>query len=190
MNETATLPIDPDAPPAGIGEFYEVVNGQFVEPPTMGVHENFLASLLLVVIGNYAIERKLGRVISETLFWISHEKRLQRRPDLAFVSTERWPLNRRVPYAAAWDVIPDLAVEVVSASNTFDDVVEKVEDYFQAGVRRVWVISPARGKLYDYVSDTLVKILTAADTLDGGDVLPGFQLKLGDLFNEPAGTAE
>ncbi len=59
---------------------------------------------------------------------------------------------------------------------------EKVEEYFRAGVERVWVVFPGAKKVYVYESPTSVRILTAADTLDGGPVLPGFQLPLANLF--------
>jgi Uma2 family endonuclease len=191
MSDSATLPIDLDAPPPGIGEFYEVVNGQFVEPPLMGAYENCIASALLEAIAlDFARGTRTGWLVIEVLFKLVRTPRLERRPDLAFVSYDRWLADRRIPRGATWDIVPDLAVEVVSASNTFDDVLERVDDYFQAGVRRVWAISPARGKVYEYESDTQVKVFAPTDTLGGGDVLPGFQLKLGNLFNEPAGTPE
>jgi Uma2 family endonuclease len=79
------------------------------------------------------------------LFRIDPARGLERRPDLAFISHERWPLERRAPMAAAWEVVPDLAVEVVSPTNTANDVQDKVRDYCRAGVRLLWVVYPLHG---------------------------------------------
>ena len=64
-------------------------------------------------------------------------------------------------------------------------MIEKIDDYFASGVRRVWVIYPLYAKFYDYESPTSVRILTRYDTLGGGEVLPGFQLPLSELFEVP-----
>ena len=81
-------------------------------------------------------------------------------------------------------MIPDLAVEVISQSNTADQVAIKIEEYFQAGVSAVWVIYPVSNKVYVYDSPTRVRILQVGDDLDGGDLLPGFRVALSTLFEE------
>ena len=87
--------------------FYEVVDGQIVELPPMGVYETRIATLLALAIGSVVEPRKLGRVVVETMFWLNRSGEPQRRPDLAFVSAKRWPLNRKLPRGEAWDVVPD-----------------------------------------------------------------------------------
>ena len=72
------------------------------------------------------------------------------------------------PELAAWDVVPNLAIEVVSPTNTANGVMEKTKEYFEAGVERVWVIYPEFAEIYDYDSPTSVRILTRDQTLDGG----------------------
>ena len=119
------------------------------------------------------------------LFLIDKPRNLQRRPDVSFVSFQRWPKGKPVPPTPAWEVVPDLAVEIVSPSNDAYEVLEKVEEYFACGVQRVWVIYPPFSKVYDYASTTSVRILTGADHLSGGEVLPGFELPLSELFEEP-----
>ena len=84
--------------------------------------------------------------------------------------------------------VPDLAVEVLSQSHTADQVAIKIEEYFQAGVRVVWVIYPVNNKVYVYDSPTRVRILQVGDTLEGGDLLPGFQVRLSTLL-EAGGEA-
>ncbi len=161
---------------------YEVVGGQMLEKPAMGVVESLLASLLLRRMANHADENQLGRVVAETLFLLDPGLGLKRRPDLAFVSTQRWPLRRRVPRTEAWEVVPDLAVEIVSLTNTAEQVAQKIEDYFRSSVRQVWVVYPGTSKIYLYDTPTSVRILQVGDDLDGGSVLPGFRLAVEDLF--------
>ena len=167
---------------------YEVVDNQVRELPPMGVEEGLLASTLMRILSNFAWNAGLGEVVSEILFLLIAAKKLQRRPDLAFVSFQRWPRGRRVPNSAAWEVVPNLAVEVVSPTNLANEVLERIEDYFRSGVERVWVIYPTVAKLYDYDAPSSVRILTRDQTLEGGALLPGFQLPLTELFeNESSG---
>jgi Uma2 family endonuclease len=178
----AEPPLIPAVPAADDDVLYEVVNGQRVELPPMGAYEVDLASILLQFLGPFARAQNLGRVVVEMLFLIDATARLQRRPDVAFVSYQRWPRGRRVPHANAWDVVPDLAVEVVSPTNTAYEVVEKVQDYFRTGVQRVWVVYPNVEQVYLYDSPTQVRVLMRTDELDGEALLPGFRLPVATLF--------
>ena len=112
----------------------------------------------------------------------------KRRPDVAFVSYDRWPRQRRIPRAEAWDVVPNLVVEVISPSDRGNDIVDKVAEYFRAGVACVWVIFPSQEQGYVYTSPTQVRILTRPDELHGEPVLPHFRLSLVSLFDEVAET--
>jgi Uma2 family endonuclease len=163
-------------------KFYEVVDGRFVENPPMGALESVFASSLQNLMGPIAESNGLGRVATETLFLIDRARNLKRRPDLAFVSDQRWSLMRPVPRTEAWDVVPDLTVEFISQTNNADQVAIKIEEYFQAGVRVVWIIYPVTSKVYVYTSPTSVAILQLGDELDGGEVVPGFQVALSTLF--------
>lgn len=173
----STYPMIPSDPP-----LYEVVNGREVELPPMGIPANWITSRLQVRLGLYAEERKLGQVIAETLFILDRTRNLRRRPDLAFVSAGRWPLDRPLPEAPAWDVIPDLAVEVISPTDLYQEVVGKVREYFYAGVRAVWIVLPRERQVYVYSSPIRVEILDETADFHGGDVLPGFRLQLGNVF--------
>ena len=126
----------------------------------------------------------LGCVVPEMLFLLEDSPELKRRPDLAFVSAERWPIGKRVPRTEAWDVIPDLAVEFISQSNSADEVAGKIDEYFHAGVRQVWVVYPVTSKVQVYESPTRVKILQLGDELQGDPLIPGFRLPLSELFGE------
>lgn len=161
---------------------FEVVDGRIVEVEPMGAFESVLASYLLPHLASSS--RRLGRAVMETLFCLNPTTRLERRPDLAFVSYERWPRDQKVPRKVSWEVVPDLAVEVVSPTNSADEVLVKVREYFSAGCLRVWVIYSAEEQVYVYRSPTEVRILTKNDTLDGESVLPDFKLPLVNLFDE------
>jgi Uma2 family endonuclease len=162
---------------------YEVVNGNPTEK-VVGAQQIEIACILAQALASFAKPNRLGRALTEMIFRIDQAKDLQRRPDAAFISDARWPFRRRVPDVAVWDLVPDLAIEVVSSSNTAYEVQEKVHDYFEAGVSRVWVVYPKQREVYDYASATRVRILASEQGLDGGDLLPGFRLPLAALFED------
>jgi Uma2 family endonuclease len=163
-------------------KFYEVVDGEIVENPPMGARESILASFLQDLVSPVARSNRLGRVVTETLFLLDPSRKLKRRPDLAFVSAQRWALKRPVPETEAWEVVPDLAVEVISKNNSAYTVARKIDEYFDAGARGVWVVYPITSKVYVYDSPTRVRILQLGDELDGEEVIPGFHVALSTLF--------
>ena len=150
----------------------------------MGAYDVRLATILTVHLETFARQHQLGRTVSEMLFDLGPTVRRKRRPDVAFVSYERWPRQRRVPRTEAWEVVPNLAVEVVSPSDRGNDIVDKVSEYFSVGVECVWVVFPSQEQVYIYESPSRVRILTRADELRGEPVLPHFRLPLTALFDE------
>jgi Uma2 family endonuclease len=163
---------------------YEIVAGERKELAPMSAREVGLASLLVSYLVIDGLERGLGRAVSEMLFDLRPHLDRSRRPDVAFVSYDRWPRSRLIPRINAWPVVPDLAVEIVSPTNTFDEVIEKMQEYFQAGSRLVWVVIPGPREVYAYTSPTGVHIFTRADELTANPVLPEFRLPLEKLFEE------
>jgi Uma2 family endonuclease len=161
---------------------YEVIDGKCVEKPPTSSRESHLASILVTLLGHHAWVADLGRVEGEMLFKFFPDQNRIRRPDVAFVSFERWPKTRRVPASHGWEVVPDLAVEVVSPTDGADELLERIEEYFLAGVRRVWAIFPGRRHVFDYASVTAISVLRVGDRIEGGDLLPGFEVTLADLF--------
>jgi Uma2 family endonuclease len=175
---------EPPAVSARPGEepLYEVVNGERVELPAMSIYASWITARLGYRLGPFAEEHALGTVVTEALFILDAERDLRRRPDLAFVSVERWPLSLDIPETGDWQVIPDLAVEVLSPNDLWQEVWAKMQEYFRMGVRQVWIILPAAKQVCVYTSPTEVRILTASDELDGGPLLPGFRLPVASLF--------
>jgi len=163
---------------------YEVVDDQVVELAPMGAYEVWLATALTEALRRFARQHHLGRAVQVMLFDFGAAMQRKRRPDVAFVSYERWPPQQRVPRTEAWSVVPNLAVEVVSPTDRADDLMNKINEYFGAGVERVWVVFPAQEHVYIYESPTTVRILTRADAVHGEPILPHFRLPLAAFFDD------
>ncbi|MBV9125846.1 MAG: Uma2 family endonuclease [Planctomycetes bacterium] len=163
------------------GKLFELVEGVLVEK-AVGFIESGLAGFLLGVLNAFVLPRNLGIVTGEA-GTVELMPGLVRIPDVAFTRWERLP-GRRYPTAPIPRLAPNLAVEVLSQSNTPGEMAAKRQDYFTAGVELVWEIDPDLRTVAVYTSTTQVTSLTAADTLEGGSVLPGFTLPLQELFAE------
>jgi Uma2 family endonuclease len=182
---TITMPEATDSIEAVVGSdeiLYEVVDGQLVETPPMGAYPTKLATTLGVHLGSFLLSRPSGQLVIEAIF--RFDRRNQKRPDVAFVSFDRWAEGRRAPDGDPWDVIPDLAIEVVSKNDLAWEVLGKVHFYLKAGVRSVWLVYPNVDVVHIFDSPTQVRVLTRDDVLDGGDVIPGFRLPLASLFEK------
>jgi Uma2 family endonuclease len=106
---------------------------------------------------------------------------LVRLPDVTFIAWERLP-NEEFPAEPIPDLAPDLAVEVLSKSNTRAEIERKLREYFAAGARLAWVLDPKSRTVRVHISPTEFRTLQEEDTLDGGEVLPGFQLPIREWF--------
>lgn len=189
MHAIATLePAAAAVGPAKEEPLYEVVNGQKVELPPISIYAAWIASRIDRRLGSHAETHGLGTVVVEGLFILDPVKDLRRRPDVAFVSAEKWPLDRPIPETGDWEMVPDLAVEVISPNDVFQDVLAKMREYFRLGVKQVWIVLPVDREIYVYDSPTDPHVLTAADELDGGTLLPGLRLPLGSLFQRQTQT--
>jgi Uma2 family endonuclease len=163
------------------GQLCELVDGTLVEKG-MGVRESLLAFALGGFLRDFVRPRNLGFLTGPdgTLrLW----EGLVRLPDVAFISWDRIP-GRRVPDEPIPDLAPDLAVEILSVSNTRAEMERKRGEYFRAGVPLVWEIEPRARTVTVYTALDKSTVLSANDVLDGGSVLPGFSLPLANLFGE------
>ena len=162
---------------------YELVDGVLVEK-TVGTYESYLAMVLGRLLGNFVQQNDLGIVLgADGMMRLAPG--LVRIPDVSFIAWERLP-GRRIPRDPIADLAPDLAVEVISKSNTPEEMDRKLSDYFAAAVRRVWyVYHTPRREVRVYASPEQHTVISEQHTLDGGDVLPGFTLELKQLFAEP-----
>ena len=160
----------------------ELIDGTLVEKP-MGARESFLAVALSVHLFQFVRVGRLGVVGGADCLMRIVDGR-NRLPDVCYTSWGRLPADDAHLQPVA-DFAPDLAVEVLSDSNTPAEIELKIRDYFRGGTLLVWVIDPDARTATVYTAPDAFTTLTAADTLDGGAVLPDFALSLADLFNEP-----
>jgi Uma2 family endonuclease len=160
---------------------HQLVRGELRTMPPAGFDHGARIVKLTVPLAQHVEGQRLGVVVgAETGFVLARNPDTVLAPDIAFVRQERIPAagNPR----GFWDGAPDLAVEVVSPSDTFSEVEEKVDDWLAAGTRMVWVVNPRRRTVTVYRSRTAIAILTPNDVLDGRDVVPGFTCRVGDIF--------
>jgi Uma2 family endonuclease len=165
----------------GQNRLCELVDGVLVEKG-MGYGESLLAGALIEILRRFVRPRKLG-LVSAPDGMLRLFPGLVRIPDVAFASWDRFP-DRKVPKVPVPTVVPDLIVEVLSVSNTLAEMDRKRAEYFDAGVRLIWEIDPVSRSVSVYTPGGTVNVLDASQTLEGGDVLPGFALVLSELFAE------
>ena len=162
---------------------YEVVDGLRVELLPMSFLAHRLAGIIFAALEAYGELNDRGQAVMEALFHLPLPVNRLRRPDVAYISSERFPRSRPIPWPDnAIDLAPDLAVKIASPSDLLAEIATKLDEYFRAGVRCVWIVYPNLGLVQVYDSLTECKGYTRTDTLDGGKVLPGFSLPLAKLF--------
>lgn len=157
----------------------ELVDGTLVEKP-MGFFEARLAGLILHFIESFLDNNDLGFCLGADAT-LRILPRLVRLPDVSFICWQRLP-TRELPAEPVPDLVPDLAVEVLSESNRPREMERKRREYFQGGARLVWEIDPETQSARVYTSPDQFQEVGPDGVLDGGDVLPGFTLSLAQLF--------
>ena len=160
---------------------FELVDGVLVEK-AMGTREALLAVRISQWILNDLDQRTtdLGVVLGADGF-LRLRPRLVRIPDVSFISWDQIP-SGEFPTEPIASLYPDLAVEVLSESNTPREIARKLEEYFTAGCRLAWIIDPETRTADVYTAPDQCTHLRPSHSLDGGDVLPGFKLPLKELF--------
>jgi Uma2 family endonuclease len=171
-----------DALEAADKRLYELVDGVLVEK-AVGTKEGLLAGLILGMIFRYLEENNIGHVLPGDGA-LRLMKGLIRYPDVAFIRWERMPDG--FPEEPIATLVPHLAVEVISQSNTPGEMKRKLKDYFFSGVELVWFVYPKTQTAEVYTAPDRKKRIGKGGTLDGGSLLPGFQLSLPDLFARAA----
>jgi Uma2 family endonuclease len=166
---------------------FELVDGVLVEK-AMGFYESFLAMRLARFLLAFVERHALG-IVAGADGMLRLAPGLVRIPDVSFVSWDRLP-QRRVPRQPIPELVPDLAVEVLSEGNTRREMEQKLREYFSAGVRLVWYVAPPLQEVHMYTAPDQREILSADHTLHGGEVLPEFTLPVRQLFAEPTESPE
>lgn len=163
----------------------ELIDGILVEK-TVGLYESALGFILGGLILDFVRRHKLGMVAGEAgmMKILPNQVRI---PDISFTSKQRLA-NQRIRRNPVPEISPDLAVEILSESNTKREMDRKLREYFQSGTRLVWYVDPETRTVLAYSALTSVTVLTENDLLTGGDVLPGFEIRVGDVFDEVDGS--
>lgn len=170
------------------GRVYELVDGTLVAKP-VAFNESNIAVLISTAIQNYLTGHDLGLVTGEQGL-MRLMPGLARGPDVAFIRWSQLPAGH-APREAVPAGYPDLAVEVLSKGNTRGEMARKRKEYFLAGTRLVWQVNPRKRTVDVYTAPDAPTTRTEADTLDGGDVLPGFRLPVRSIFvHQPPADAK
>ncbi len=158
---------------------FELVDGILVEKP-VGSPESFLTCDLIKFLGVFLDDHPLGFLAGPDGIMRLWPGRI-RMPDVSFIAWYQVPKRER-PTEPITGLSPVLAVEVLSDSNTREEMELKLKEYFLARTRLVWIVDPPRRVVEVYTAPDQFVTLTEEETLDGGDVLPGFKLPLRKLF--------
>lgn len=165
------------------GHRYELVRGELIHVSPSAVWPGIVGGRVFGLLWNFLQARaQLGVCgISETGFRLARNPDTVRAPDVWFVQTEHIPPDG-IPEDGFWPGPPDLAVEVLSPSDRFVEVMRKVQEYLAAGARLVWVIDPKGRSAAVFAPERPPLLLGEDDVLDGGGLLPGFSLHLGNVL--------
>jgi Uma2 family endonuclease len=159
----------------------ELIDGVIVEMASSSQKNTVVASRIGYFFNAWVIPRDMGFVTGPDGGYTINVRNAY-QPDVAFVSKARHPELSGV----AFPVAPDLAVEVISPSESSNDVLKKVRRYIQAGTRLVWSVYPEDETVYVWQEaddgGLHAQPYGSDDILDGGDVLPGFTLKVSEIF--------
>jgi len=165
------------------GHRYEIVNGELIDMGNRSAKHGYVCSILMILLGGYVHSQKLGAMFdSSTAFKMKSGNK--RSPDVSFMAKERLQGLDDLPDGFL-EGAPDLAVEILSPSNTVEEIHNKLVEYFDNGARLVWVIHPKEQYVLVYRSaQEPDRLLKSVDSLDGEDIVPEFTLAVAELFQK------
>jgi Uma2 family endonuclease len=169
------------------GNRYEIINGELINMGNSGMEHGNIGIFLGGLIEIFVRQHNLGVTCdSSTAFKLKAEnKRFSSRcvppPDISFVSKERLVGLKRLP-KGFFEGAPDLVVEIISPGNTFEEIQNKIEEYFESGTKLLWVIHPDGKYVLVYHSPQPELLLRSNDVLSGEEIILNFQILVGDLF--------
>ena len=158
---------------------FELVDATLLEK-SMGTWESCVAAILVRILGTFVSDQDLGIVLGADGI-IRLAPGLVRIPDVSFISWTRLP-SHCFPDEPIADIVPDLAVEIISRGNTTEEMARKLDDYLTHGVRLIWYIDPRTQEAKVYRGSKECELRTREQGLEGGDVLPGFVMPMAELF--------
>jgi Uma2 family endonuclease len=160
---------------------YELQAGLLLAEPLPGFRHGRVMAAMAALLREHVHKLQLGIVVAgDAGFILWRKPDTVRGPDVAFVSRAR--IDERDDGIRAFAGAPDLAIEIVSPSNSSAEVRSKVADYLAAGARCVWVVDIEARSVTTYEALLSPRLLREADVLDAGDVVPGFSVRVGEIF--------
>jgi Uma2 family endonuclease len=176
---TAPLTLEDFAQLPDDGVRHEISEGELITmPPPKSLH-TLIALAILEALQAYLKQHGGVRAFPEAGYVLSREPLTVRQPDVSVLSTERIQSTAPDDY---FEGAPELAVEVVSASDSAEDLEIKVEQYLQSGAKQVWILYPKTKRLHLFRPGNQLRVLDETQTLEAAELLPGFSVKVADLF--------
>ncbi len=160
----------------------ELIRGVLCETMASGIEHGEVAIALGMALRQFVRPGRMGRVVgSDSGVLVQRNPDTVREPDIAYISAAKLPLDVRVP--GYLEVIPDLAAEIISPNDTQREVNDKTQMWLSYGVSIVWEFYPDERAIVVARSEGPPVVLNEDDTLDGGDVLPGFTIPVREIFD-------
>jgi Uma2 family endonuclease len=160
----------------------ELVRGEVRLTPPPGAPHGMAVTNLFFALAGYVREHRLGQVFGDSVgYELIRFPHTVRVPDGSFVRADRIPSDGVRP--GLFKFPPDLAIEVISPSETASSLEEKIRDYATSGTPLIWLVDPIRRTVMSIPADTPVSWLAEGDTLDGGSVIPGFSCPVAEVFD-------
>jgi Uma2 family endonuclease len=159
---------------------YELIDGELQRMAPDNMKHGRWGDNLAFPLSGHVRQHRLGRVYTNVGFTLFGEPATVLGPDISFVATDREPpIDEQSGFVA---MAPDLAVEILSPSNSAGEIARKVRLYLDAGVRLVWIADPLSRSVMVHYPDRTGRMLVEGDTLSGEDVVPGFTLPVAEVF--------
>ena len=159
----------------------ELVRGEVHLIPPAGASHGRAGANLVFLLTSYVRQHALGSVFGDGVgYELTEFPHTVRVPDASFVRSDRLPPGGLRP--GIFKFPPNLAIEVLSPSERASELEEKLRDYMLAGTTLIWIVDPVRRTIMTVSSDAPVRWLSEGETLDGGEVIPGFSCAVADVF--------
>ena len=160
----------------------ELIKGVFVEMPPPSYEHARIELRLARLLANHVFDNDLGEVfVGEGGLLTQLDPDTVRGMDIAYMSHERFAQVTDKTYL---DVAPEWVIEILSPSNRWQDIQDKLDEYFAVGVNLVWIVQPKRKQVFVYQAPDDYVRFTAEDDVTGGNILPAFRISLQDIFTK------
>jgi Uma2 family endonuclease len=166
------------------GSRYELSRGELIPMTPVGLQHSWIVARLGMFLTRFVAEHGLGIVGMEGGFKLQGDPDTLRAPDIHFVPQAR--IDKEGITEKFADYAPELAVEVLSPDDKASDIQKKIAEYLAGGVKLIWVVEPTTRTVTVYRSHQDIEVVSADQELTGGDLLPGFHVKVADIFAVPS----